>query len=84
MTEEHRLVWTESLSLILSFIQTSYENWQEGEPNNYNNVENCVEMSYMWWRKNGEWNDLHCEDRKDWFCQIRKGKQTLKNPVNNI
>ncbi|XP_027025082.2 macrophage mannose receptor 1b [Tachysurus fulvidraco] len=59
-------VWSDGSS-------TAYENWQEGEPNNYNNVENCVEMSYSWWRKNGEWNDLRCEDRKDWFCQIRKG-----------
>ncbi|KAK3546334.1 hypothetical protein QTP70_025673, partial [Hemibagrus guttatus] len=58
-------VWSDGSS-------TSYENWQENEPNNYNNVENCVEMAFWWWRKNGEWNDLHCEDRKDWFCQIRR------------
>ncbi|TSK82164.1 Macrophage mannose receptor 1 [Bagarius yarrelli] len=52
---------------------TSYENWQEDEPNNYNNVENCVEMSFWWWSKTGDWNDLHCDDKKEWFCEIRRG-----------
>ncbi|MCI4377658.1 hypothetical protein PGIGA_G00205990 [Pangasianodon gigas] len=52
---------------------TSYENWQDDEPNNYNNVENCAEMTLWWWSRTGAWNDLHCEDKKDWFCQIRRG-----------
>lgn len=79
------LNWLKSIGLygncsatILCFIQTSYENWQDDEPNNYNNVENCAEMTFWWWRKTGEWNDLHCEDKREWFCEIRRGKETQK------
>ncbi|KAI5104059.1 macrophage mannose receptor 1 precursor [Silurus meridionalis] len=59
-------VWSDGSS-------TTFENWQDDEPNNYNNMENCAEITFWWWSKRSEWNDVHCEDRKDWFCQIQRG-----------
>uniref|UniRef100_A0A4W4DQZ6 Mannose receptor, C type 1b n=1 Tax=Electrophorus electricus TaxID=8005 RepID=A0A4W4DQZ6_ELEEL len=60
-------VWSDGSS-------SSYENWQDGQPNNLNNVENCVTVRlHRFWRGEGQWNDLHCEDRKAWFCEIQKG-----------
>lgn len=82
LIEEYRLVWTVCSVSILSFIQTSYVNWQEDEPNNYNNVENCVEIKFWWYERKGEWNDVQCQDRKDWFCEIRKGKKTIKSHIH--
>uniref|UniRef100_A0A8B9R802 Mannose receptor, C type 1b n=1 Tax=Astyanax mexicanus TaxID=7994 RepID=A0A8B9R802_ASTMX len=56
---------------------SSYENWQEGEPNNLNNAEQCVTVLFHWWRSTElEWNDLHCQDKCNWLCEIRKGKTT--------
>ncbi|KAG9273997.1 hypothetical protein AMEX_G10790 [Astyanax mexicanus] len=53
---------------------SSYENWQEGEPNNLNNAEQCVTVLFHWWRSTElEWNDLHCQDKCNWLCEIRKG-----------
>uniref|UniRef100_A0A3B4D8F7 Mannose receptor, C type 1b n=1 Tax=Pygocentrus nattereri TaxID=42514 RepID=A0A3B4D8F7_PYGNA len=53
---------------------SSYENWEEGEPNNLNDVEKCVTMRFQWWRHGkGQWNDLQCESKADWYCEIRKG-----------
>ncbi|KAI4903512.1 hypothetical protein NFI96_027557 [Prochilodus magdalenae] len=52
---------------------SSYENWEEGEPNDLNNLEKCVTIRIRWWRHKGQWNDLQCEDKADWLCQIEKG-----------
>ncbi|XP_072544729.1 macrophage mannose receptor 1-like [Salminus brasiliensis] len=53
---------------------SSYENWEEGEPNNFNNMEKCVTVNFDRWRgTENQWNDLHCGDRTDWICEIRKG-----------
>ncbi|XP_036453380.1 macrophage mannose receptor 1-like isoform X2 [Colossoma macropomum] len=53
---------------------SSYENWEEGEPNNLNDVEKCVTMRYRWWRRGeGQWNDLQCESKTAWYCEIQKG-----------
>ena len=42
-----------------------YANWQEGEPNNVDGLENCVEM-------NGygdlEWNDHKCDQKRSYIC----------------
>ncbi|RXM96178.1 Zinc transporter ZIP12 [Acipenser ruthenus] len=48
----------------------SYENWGYGEPNNYNNVELCTEMSLSYPLS---WNDRQCESYTNWICKIRKG-----------
>uniref|UniRef100_A0A8B9H709 Mannose receptor, C type 1b n=1 Tax=Astyanax mexicanus TaxID=7994 RepID=A0A8B9H709_ASTMX len=52
---------------------SSYQAWMEGEPNNFNNVEKCATVNSNWFRGTPEWNDVHCEDKYDWFCEIRKG-----------
>uniref|UniRef100_A0A4W4DQ84 Mannose receptor, C type 1b n=1 Tax=Electrophorus electricus TaxID=8005 RepID=A0A4W4DQ84_ELEEL len=65
----------DGIQLWLLLFQSSYENWQDGQPNNLNNVENCVTVRlHRFWRGEGQWNDLHCEDRKAWFCEIQKGR----------
>uniref|UniRef100_A0A8B9EC39 Macrophage mannose receptor 1 n=1 Tax=Anser cygnoides TaxID=8845 RepID=A0A8B9EC39_ANSCY len=47
-----------------------YENWGFGEPNNYQGIELCAEIS-------GDssmlWNDRHCDYLYGWICQIKKG-----------
>uniref|UniRef100_A0A8C5GCV9 Macrophage mannose receptor 1-like n=1 Tax=Gouania willdenowi TaxID=441366 RepID=A0A8C5GCV9_GOUWI len=43
----------------------------EGEPNNFNNAESCVEFTIYNWDDSGSWNDAHCETYNDWLCQIR-------------
>ncbi|XP_067462381.1 macrophage mannose receptor 1-like [Thunnus thynnus] len=50
-----------------------FQHWEEGEPNNKNNVESCVEMKLHWWDLSGSWNDVHCETYLEWLCQIRAG-----------
>uniref|UniRef100_A0A673L868 Macrophage mannose receptor 1-like n=1 Tax=Sinocyclocheilus rhinocerous TaxID=307959 RepID=A0A673L868_9TELE len=59
-------VWSDGSS-------SSYQSWASDEPNNLNNIENCVEMRISIWDNDGGWNDVNCQDRKDWYCQIRKG-----------
>ncbi|KAF3858068.1 hypothetical protein F7725_011269 [Dissostichus mawsoni] len=45
-----------------------FQHWEDGEPNNRNNVESCTEIKmYNTWN----WNDVHCEMYHDWLCQIR-------------
>ncbi|KAM9323118.1 LOW QUALITY PROTEIN: macrophage mannose receptor 1-like [Pholidichthys leucotaenia] len=60
----------------------NFQHWQEGEPNNFNEAESCVEMIIHSWVFEGSWNDANCESYKDWVCQIRAGL-TPKPPPNN-
>uniref|UniRef100_A0A8B9GUM5 Mannose receptor, C type 1b n=1 Tax=Astyanax mexicanus TaxID=7994 RepID=A0A8B9GUM5_ASTMX len=53
---------------------SSYESWDKGEPNNEYSMEKCVILTFYTWLKKERWNDVHCEDRKHWYCEIRKGK----------
>ncbi|XDV27429.1 hypothetical protein PO909_030963 [Leuciscus waleckii] len=73
-------VWSDGSS-------SSYQSWSSDEPNNLNNIENCVEMSVSIWETDGMWNDVNCHDKKDWLCQIRKGKTpkevNITRPVYN-
>lgn len=50
----------------------SIEDWDFGEPNNYNDNEYCVEAHSNIVGKM-RWNDRNCESYNDWICQIRKG-----------
>ncbi|KAM8849997.1 macrophage mannose receptor 1-like isoform 2-T2 [Spinachia spinachia] len=47
--------------------------WEDGEPNNKNNVESCTSINMRKVRGTASWNDLHCETYLDWMCQIRAG-----------
>uniref|UniRef100_UPI0037E74650 macrophage mannose receptor 1-like n=1 Tax=Semicossyphus pulcher TaxID=241346 RepID=UPI0037E74650 len=60
----------------------NYQHWQEGEPNNHNNDESCVEFRMYHWDESGSWNDVNCETYNDWLCQIRAGV-TPKPPPND-
>uniref|UniRef100_A0A6Q2XY37 Mannose receptor, C type 1b n=1 Tax=Esox lucius TaxID=8010 RepID=A0A6Q2XY37_ESOLU len=67
--------------------QLYFQNWKNGEPNNYNGVESCAEMyfSYSHYRQpGGSWNDAHCESYNDWMCEIRKGVTPLPPPQNTV
>ncbi|XP_068604963.1 macrophage mannose receptor 1b [Brachionichthys hirsutus] len=68
-------VWSDGSAL-------NYQHWQEGEPNNHNNDESCVEFKIYNWDSDGSWNDLNCESYNDWLCQIRAGV-TPKPPPND-
>uniref|UniRef100_A0A8C2AUZ0 Mannose receptor, C type 1b n=1 Tax=Cyprinus carpio TaxID=7962 RepID=A0A8C2AUZ0_CYPCA len=67
-------VWSDGSS-------SSYQSWASDEPNNFNNIENCVEMRISIWDSDGAWNDVNCQDRKDWYCQIRKGTFSGKSLI---
>ncbi|KAM9845227.1 macrophage mannose receptor 1b [Aulostomus maculatus] len=60
----------------------NFQHWQEGEPNNYNNAESCVEFRIYNSDESGSWNDVHCESYNDWLCQIRAGV-TPRPPPND-
>jgi hypothetical protein len=48
--------------------------WVTGEPNNFQNVENCAEISeYGKWKK---WNDDSCSKLYSSICKRRKGNST--------
>ncbi|XP_026210056.1 LOW QUALITY PROTEIN: macrophage mannose receptor 1 [Anabas testudineus] len=59
----------------------SHTNWGEGEPNNHEGREDCVEMvtatngTYSWW------NDLNCDAHQDWICMITRGKDPILPPA---
>ncbi|KAK3581830.1 hypothetical protein CHS0354_007232 [Potamilus streckersoni] len=43
-----------------------YSNWQQGEPNNANSNENCLEMSFS---NNFRWNDNKCNNKFNFICE---------------
>ncbi|KAM7400359.1 hypothetical protein PAMA_004852 [Pampus argenteus] len=51
-----------------------FQHWEDGEPNNKNNVESCAEFKIHKQDTSGSWNDVHCEMYHEWFCQIRADK----------
>ncbi|XP_030055361.1 macrophage mannose receptor 1 [Microcaecilia unicolor] len=56
----------------------SYTNWAYGEPNNYNGVELCGEVTNY---SDLMWNDRHCEHPLDFSCQIQKGATLKPEPT---
>ena len=56
-----------------SSLSGSYTRWQEGEPNNYEGKEGCVEFcdgSVSWCWKNF-WNDINCNELSGVVCEQR-------------
>ncbi|RVE62049.1 hypothetical protein OJAV_G00176930, partial [Oryzias javanicus] len=58
----------------------NFQHWQDGEPNNKNNVESCTEFQTYTWRGDGFWNDHQCEKLNQWFCQIPLGASPKPPP----
>ena len=47
----------------------TYQNWNAGEPNNWGDGEDCVEM-FVVEHARGLWNDHFCTDKNEYICQI--------------
>lgn len=56
---EGEYVWSSGASF-------DFEAWNEGEPNNYDNDENCVEM----YSNTGLWNDVLCRNEQGFICSF--------------
>ena len=56
---EGTFIWQDETAVV-------YEAWNEGEPNNFNSNENCVEVLLS----NGLWNDARCRDEKSFVCSF--------------
>jgi hypothetical protein len=60
-------------------VETSYTNWVEGEPNNYDGHEDCVEIDYTKGFEFGDlsaaedgWNDHPCSNyRRHFICELK-------------
>ncbi|XP_035764282.1 secretory phospholipase A2 receptor-like, partial [Neolamprologus brichardi] len=51
----------------------NFQNWKDGEPNNKNNAELCVEVEHVYGDKILLWSDVPCEKYNNWICQIHAG-----------
>ncbi|KAM4727472.1 macrophage mannose receptor 1-like [Anableps anableps] len=58
----------------------NFQHWKDGEPNNKNNVESCVEFNPRDWHDTGSWNDNQCEASNNWVCQIPTGFTPKPSP----
>ena len=54
----------------------TYTNWISGQPDSYNNIEECAEM-----RSNQGWSDINCYLNRGWMCKIAKGVIPPSNPI---
>ena len=57
----------------------TYTNWNGGEPNDYNNNEDCTEM-IVFVGSEGAWNDAFCEGEKDFVCLVGGDNSPPPNP----
>ncbi|CAK8681517.1 unnamed protein product [Clavelina lepadiformis] len=55
-----------------------YTNWDYGEPNDHNGNEKCGEAGLTWY---SYWNDLNCDELRNWACKIPKNKDPLPPPT---
>ena len=52
-----------------------YENWNVGEPNHRDRMENCVELysfKLLWKTTPLKWNDVACSDKNKYLCMKTK------------
>lgn len=60
MAEEGRFVWP------LTGKTFDFANWNVGNPDNYNDKEDCV---HIWERTDYEWNDTQCMNKMGFICE---------------
>ena len=51
-----------------------YTDWEEGEPNDYGDIEDCVEAFL---NEGRGWNDQDCTGGRHWICRIEKSDYNL-------
>ncbi|XP_013379605.1 macrophage mannose receptor 1-like [Lingula anatina] len=59
-------IWSDGSALDFTY-------WKDGEPNDHNGQEDCVEMN----RHLGRWSDVNCYASRGVLCQLRKGDPLL-------
>ncbi|XP_078660072.1 uncharacterized protein LOC144904802 [Branchiostoma floridae x Branchiostoma belcheri] len=52
-----------------------YTNWNDGEPNNANDREHCVEVVIA--GSDSFWNDLSCTSYRNWICMVSRGNSVV-------
>ncbi|KAL3988682.1 somatostatin receptor 2 [Sarotherodon galilaeus] len=57
----------------------NFQKWKDGEPNNKNDAEFCVEMGHEHWGGTFFWSDVHCEKYNGWICQIHAAYNTTSD-----
>ncbi|XP_070535731.1 macrophage mannose receptor 1-like [Ptychodera flava] len=83
------IIYENSLNIWLGLVRTDlggfewvdgspldYTKWNEGEPNNYDNIEDCVELYY--YTKN--WNDVSCYNSAGYICKRQKAYERTMPP----
>ena len=57
-----QLTWIDGSAL-------EFSNWSEGQPDNHNEDEFCVEIN---WNGSATWNDVHCDSnsRNYYICKV--------------
>ena len=62
--KEGQFVWSDGTP----FNSSVYNDWGDGEPNNDDGNEDCVELDYT-----GRWNDIPCSGTHYYICERPKG-----------
>ncbi|XP_078686758.1 alpha-N-acetylgalactosamine-specific lectin-like [Branchiostoma floridae x Branchiostoma belcheri] len=67
--EEGRFEWIDGTPL------GPYNSWGPGEPNDWNNIQDCVYCywTYPYYSHTLQWNDAMCEHAKGFICQVKPG-----------
>ncbi|KAL6479840.1 hypothetical protein MHYP_G00108730 [Metynnis hypsauchen] len=58
---EGKWLWTDGSKM-------NFQDWAEGQPDNYMKSENCLEMNFQVFQK---WNDRPCIDYKPFVCALK-------------
>ena len=61
----------------------TYTNWMEGEPDNYNEEENCVAMNFVDKGSGIRWIDHRCDDHFRFLCQTRLNITSEEKDTND-
>lgn len=54
--------------------------WVGNGPDNYNNLEHCIEITYRWNASAPVWNDVPCSTKLPFFCEQLPSYLTSSDP----